>query len=81
MQQPAVSINQKPQILTRISNELGVTTMRLSCLDEFFFLVVVAYAFMAECNFLCRLCSMTHLLCPNRGKNVSKKDKVKVKRI
>ena len=37
MQQPAVSINQKPQIFTHISNELGVTTVRLSCVDDFFF--------------------------------------------
>ena len=81
MQQPAASINQKEQVLTHISSKLGVTTVRLSCVDEFFFLVVITCAFIAECKFPRCLCSMTRLLCRNRGKNISKNDKVKVKRI
>lgn len=36
---------------------------------------------MAECNIPCCFCSMTHLPCPNKGINISKNYKVKVKRI
>lgn len=58
-------------------------TLRLSCMDDFFFsfVVVITCTFTAEHKFPHCLCSITHLLCPNRGKNISKKDRVKVKRV
>lgn len=56
-------------------------TLRLSCMDDFFFFVVViTCTFTAERKFPHCLCSMTHL-CPNRGKNISKRDRLKVKRV
>lgn len=79
-----MSIDHKEQVLTRISSissELGVTTVRSSFVDDFLLLVVITWTFIAECKFPHCLCSMTHLLYPNRGKNIFKKDKVKVKRI
>lgn len=46
----------------------------------FFFVVVITCTFTAERKFPHCLCSMTHL-CPNRGKNISKRDRLKVKRV
>lgn len=61
MQQPAEWINRKEQVLTRISFKLGVTTVRLSCVDVWgFFLVVITCTFIAEGKFPRCLCSMTH---------------------
>lgn len=55
--------------------------MRVSCVDDFLFMVVITCTFIAECKFPHCLCSMTHLLCPNRGKNISRNDRVKVRRV